>query len=208
MAPPGAALKGDKVNINIIEHDYKWAYGATTRPRTDKLILHHTAAVQASPEQIHAVHIGNGWRGIAYNFYVRKDGSIHRGREELAQGGHTADHNATSIGICFEGNFELEDMPEAQVKGGRELIAYLRQRYGELPIFRHRDLNATACPGARFPFEEITRPEQTELSDPTVQFYRVQVGAFTKLDNAEAQLRALRQAGFEGYIFAERGNSL
>ena len=155
--------------MTIIEHTYDWAYGPTFRQRTDLFVLHHAAAPTASPDDIHRWHLAQGWRGIAYNFYIRKDGSVYRGREEDAQGGHTLDYNATSIGICFEGNFENETMGAAQIKSGRELLAYLREKYGDEPVKRHSDLNATACPGKNFPFLEITEggvdPEPLPVDD-------------------------------------------
>ncbi len=93
--------------MNIIEERYNRAYGATIRPKTTHLILHH-AAGNGSAEDIHRYHLGLGWRGIAYHFYVRKDGSVYRGREENAVGGHTSGWDGTALGICFEGNFESE----------------------------------------------------------------------------------------------------
>jgi len=141
--------------MNIIEQQYNWAYGPTLRRGTNLIVLHHAAATSASPEDIHRWHLMQGWRGIAYHFYIRKDGSVYRGREENVQGGHTLNFDATSIGICFEGNFENEGMREQQIDAGAELLAYLRENYGNLPVMRHCDLNATACPGRNFPFSEL-----------------------------------------------------
>jgi len=38
---------------------------------------------------------------------------------------------------------------------GFEVIAYLLGKYGALPIRRHKDVDATACPGTNYPFNEI-----------------------------------------------------
>ena len=148
----------------IIEQPYSWAYGPTFRRGTDLIVLHHTAAPSATPEDVHRWHLIQGWRGIAYHFFIRKDGSVYRGREENAQGGHTLNFNATSIGICFEGNFENEGMGEPQLEAGLELLAYLRELYGDLPVTRHCDLNATACPGKNFPFQELLNAGGHDLS--------------------------------------------
>ena len=45
---------------------------------------------------------------------VRKDGSVYRGRREDTVGAHAYGYNSTSIGICAEGNFEVDIMGEAQ----------------------------------------------------------------------------------------------
>ena len=185
--------------MNIIEKTYNWAYGATARTRTEIIIIHH-AAGNGSPDDIHRIHLGNGWRGMAYNFYIRKDGAVYRGREEWACGGHTTDYNSNSIGICFEGNFEFDQMSEAQKLAGIELLAYIRGKYGNLPVYRHGQLNATACPGRNFPFDAIVNGSVAPpvLPKPDSPIYRVrkawndiesQIGAFLELDKAKFAAR-------------------
>lgn len=197
----GNGTKKEDDTLNIIQPNYKWAYGATRRTKTDYIVLHHVGAKGSfAPEQIHAVHLKKGWRGIGYNFYVRKDGTIYHGREENAAGGHTLNYNQVSIGICFEGNFETETMPEAQLKAGKALLAYLRPKYPNAKIVRHRDLNATACPGKNFPFAKMT------VTDPAVTndtIYRVQVGAFFNKKNAENLMAELTAKGYKPYITTE-----
>lgn len=141
--------------LNIIETNWQWAYPLTYRNQIDEIILHHAAA-DGSAESVHNYHRSLGWNGIAYNYYVRKDGSIYRGRPENAIGGHTSNHNTRSIGICFEGNFEVEQMGEAQKEAGANLVADILSRYPNIKVLRHRDVDATACPGKYFPFEEVS----------------------------------------------------
>lgn len=141
--------------MNIIEKTYKWAYGLTTRKRTDEIIIHHASAIKCTADDIHSWHLARSWAGIAYHFFVRKDGSIYRGRPEDKIGGHTSGHNSYSIGICFEGNFEKENMPEVQKKAGAELVAYLKNKYKISKVMKHKDYGNTDCPGKNFPFNEI-----------------------------------------------------
>ena len=198
-------LKKDGDILNIIEPNYKWAYGATIRNKTDYIVLHHVGANGSfTPEQIHAEHLRKGWRGIGYNFYVRRDGTIYRGREENAAGGHTEGYNNASIGICFEGNFEVETMPDAQKKAGQELIAYLTTKYPSAKVVRHKDLNATACPGKNFPFAEIITPPKNEPAKPADgTIYRVQVGAFSTEENATRLKAELESKGYKPFIVKE-----
>ena len=144
--------------MNIIKPTYKWAYALTQRPQTTHLIIHHVAAESATAEGIHAYHLSLGWAGIAYHFLVRKDGSVYAGRPIDKQGGHTVGMNHSSIGICFEGNFDTEYMTETQLKAGQELIAYIVGLYPSIIITRHGDFNATACPGKNFPFGAMVNP--------------------------------------------------
>ena len=113
------------------------------------IVVHHTASTaKETVEQIHNFHINNnGWAGIGYHFYIRKDGTIYRGRPEKYVGAHCENYNSVSIGICLEGNFEIEQPTEKQLTSLSELIQYLKKKYGNVQIVGHRDLNATACPG-------------------------------------------------------------
>ena len=118
------------------------------------IILHH-AAIDGDVVSIHNYHRDvNGWAGIGYHYYVTKDGVIWYGRPEAWLGAHTSGFN-DRLGICAEGDFEEEAMPAVQQNAIVQLIAYLESKYGKLEITRHRDHDATACPGAKYPFEAI-----------------------------------------------------
>jgi N-acetyl-anhydromuramyl-L-alanine amidase AmpD len=95
-----------------------------------------------------------GWTGIGYNYYVRKDGNIYRGRPEEVAGAHTEGYNDKSIGICFEGNFETETMSEKQLEAGIWLIKDILTRYN-VPIAPHKNFANTACPGRNFPLARM-----------------------------------------------------
>ena len=114
--------------MQIIETTYKWAGTLARRSATRRIILHHAAAVTCTPQQVHQWHLANGWSGIGYHFFVRKDGSVYRGRPEDTVGAHAGNNNYDSIGVCFEGSFDREEMPAAQKQAGMELVAYLKSR--------------------------------------------------------------------------------
>lgn len=159
--------------MNIIETNLSFG-SLSKRTETTEIYCHHAATKKCSAEQIHSWHKGFGWPGIGYHYLVRKDGSIERGRPEDTVGAHAAGHNSYSIGICFEGNFEIEEMPEAQKKAGKELIAYLKAKYKIDKVLRHRDVNATACPGKNFPFEEIA----SALAENNIVQYRAHLQTY------------------------------
>lgn len=150
--------------MNIRDAKLVFAYNPGVRQSTDYIILHHAAA-DGTAEDVHRYHKDvNKWAGIAYHFYVDKLGCITKGRELDWNGGHTENYNRNSVGVCFEGNFEENEMNAAQLAAGRELIAYLRGIYPDAEIVKHGELNATACPGKHFPMEEMLRSED-EPSD-------------------------------------------
>lgn len=141
--------------MDIIDTNLAFRGSMANRSRTNRIIIHHAEASTCSAEDIHRWHLANGWSGAGYHFLVRKDGSIYRLRPEGKVGAHSAGSNSDSIGICFEGSYNSETMPQAQVDAGRELVAYLKDKYGISKIQRHRDVCDTDCPGANFPFDAI-----------------------------------------------------
>lgn len=152
----------------------------TNRSRTDMCILHHTACSVASPEDIHRWHLANGWSGAGYNLYVRKDGTVYELRPIECVGAHAQGYNSISVGVCFEGNFEEEEMTAEQVESGKEVCNYVRGLYGDIPFYGHRDVNSTSCPGSNFQFDEIVygapqpspepQPQPTPSGDDKIVF--------------------------------------
>lgn len=147
--------------MNIIETNLKFK-SMSKRQSTDRLILHHSACSNCTAEQIHQWHLNNGWEGAGYHFLVRKDGNVYRLRPEEYIGAHAYGSNYNSIGICAEGNFENETMPEAQKNSLTELVSYLKGKYGISKVLKHSDVNNTACPGKNYPFNEIVNGKVEE----------------------------------------------
>lgn len=141
--------------MEIIDVTYRWSGTLAKRAATRRIILHHAAAKTCTAQQIHQWHLSNGWAGIGYHFFVRKDGTIYRGRPEDTVGAHAGNNNYDSIGVCFEGSFDKETMNDVQRQAGATLVAYLKEKYGITTVQRHSDVNATGCPGDGFPFDAI-----------------------------------------------------
>ena len=140
--------------MKIIESNLSFG-SMSRRSRTTRIILHHAEASSCTVQDVHRWHKNNGWAGIGYHFFVRKDGSVYRGRPEGTVGAHASGSNSDSIGICFEGTYMTETMPAAQKAAGKELVAYLENKYGISKVQAHRDVCATSCPGTNFPFSDI-----------------------------------------------------
>lgn len=127
------------------------------RSKTDTIIVHHTASKTASVFDINTWHRNKGWLGIGYNYYIRKDGSIYQGRPENMIGSHAQGWNSRSIGICLEGNFMEENPTDKQIESLSWLISDIESRRGKLNILRHKDVNATSCPGDNFSLSSIKK---------------------------------------------------
>lgn len=151
--------------MKIIEETYKWSGSFGERNRTEEIIIHHRAG-NGTVQSLHCEHVANGWVGIGYHFYVRKDGSIYRGRPLNAVGAHCVGRNATSVGVCFEGNYQAEKtMPKAQSESGKQLISYLKGIFPYAEIIKHKDCITTLCPGKYFPFDDIVKEDKITVQE-------------------------------------------
>ena len=126
--------------------------------RTITLIICHCSAVRpdqtSSVAQIDSWHRQRGWKlGIGYHYVIRRDGEIEPGRPEWMIGAHCVNHNAHSIGVCYEGGLDIRGQPAdtrtpAQKAAMRQLLEDLHRRYPRAFILGHRDLNPLKdCPG-------------------------------------------------------------
>jgi len=141
--------------VTVLNAGLKFTKPLQKRSRTDYIALHHAAASTASVEAVHNWHLQRGFSGIGYHYYIRKDGTVYRGRPEDAIGAHVYGYNSVSIGVCAEGDYTKETMPAPQKEALISLVKDLKKRYPNARIVGHKDLVATACPGNNFPLEEM-----------------------------------------------------
>ncbi|WP_251861029.1 N-acetylmuramoyl-L-alanine amidase [Clostridium sp. Marseille-Q2269] len=134
-------------NLNFRSMDYG------NSPNT--IVLHHAEDSKCTIQDIHSWHLNNGWSGCGYHYFVRKDGSIYKGRPDNAIGAHCPGMNDHSIGICAEGAYMSETMPQAQKNAIIELGKYLKDKYGITKVGGHREYYSTDCPGTKYPLGDI-----------------------------------------------------
>ena len=125
-------------------------------PREIKLLVIHCSATRCNVsfpvERLRECHLQRGFRDIGYHFYITRDGEIHRGRALEKVGAHCRNHNAHSVGVCYEGGLDANGKPKdtrtLEQKGA--LLALLRELKRQFPkalIVGHRDLNPMkGCP--------------------------------------------------------------
>ena len=129
--------------------------------RTITMIVIHCSAVR--PSQTSSAAQIDTWHrrdnhcklGIGYHYVVRRDGEIEPGRPEWMTGAHCRNHNAHSIGVCYEGGLDIRGQPadtrtQAQKASLRRLLEELHSRYPQAVIVGHHDLNPQKdCPCIR-----------------------------------------------------------
>ncbi|SFU29121.1 N-acetylmuramoyl-L-alanine amidase [Clostridium sp. DSM 8431] len=149
--------------IDIKNIDYKLGNDIEVGNKPKTLIIHHTAANGLTPDNINEDHKSKGYGGIGYHFYIRKDGSIYRGRPEDYIGAHTIGRNYDSIGICVEGNFEDDVLPTEEERSLILLSADMVIKYNISDIIGHRDAYQTLCPGENISIEDIKEKVKEEI---------------------------------------------
>ena len=173
--------------MEIIKTNLKQNGALTYSNVPNKIVLHNADASNCTVEDINQWHLENGWTMIGYHYYVRKDGSIYKGRPDNAIGSHCKGSNTGSIGICFEGRYMTETMPQEQYNSGIELIKYLFNKYGSMPIYGHKDLFSTDCPGKNFPLDDFKQLKAKESKGEWIKqdgkwWYKHSDGSYTKQD--------------------------
>ncbi len=159
--------------MKIIEETYKWKPGVKFSPNVpDTIVIHHAGSKSCTAQEIHRWHLDRGWIGFAYHYFIRKDGTIHHGRQENQRGGHLLGaENINTVGICLEGCYTdyiakgqvltEKIVPESQLKALIELCMDIKSRWAIKAIKKHSDYSSAQqakkdCPGRYFPWEQFT----------------------------------------------------
>lgn len=125
------------------------------RPVT-RIFLHCSASDRPEHDSaavIDAWHKANGWAGIGYHYFIRKDGTLELGRDiekvPAAQGGH----NTGTIAICLHG-LAIDKFTSAQFSTLRGLCGQIDRAYsGGVTFHGHCEVSAKSCPV--FVYEDI-----------------------------------------------------
>jgi len=135
------------------------------RDTTTSIILHHSQVSSPhSVEDIHKWHQNKGWAGIGYHYFIAKDGEVYEGRPRETVGAHTRGQNQESIGICFEGNFDIEELSKQQEVSAVKLLTGLSLAYSSAKLRRHSDfIHTKSCPGKKFPFNHLLQRVTTTI---------------------------------------------
>jgi N-acetylmuramoyl-L-alanine amidase len=185
--------------------DTIWVHCAATRPEwmADKPLADKV-------REITRWHIKRGFSTGGYHWYIDRDGSRAKGRDESTPGAHVAGHNTGSIGICLLGGFGSNEndafekhYTPAQDRALRKLIEEISSRTPIRRIRGHNEVAAKACPGFQVSRWLAHKPAKPTLKESTtVQASAVQiasgggaaVAAVSALDGT-AQIVALVFAG-------------
>jgi hypothetical protein len=123
------------------------------KSKVEYIVLHHAEATQCTWQDINAWHKQNGWSCAGYNEIIAKNGDVYVLRGDSI-GAHTKGYNSNSYGICLEGDYSKEQMPQEQYNSLVARLKFHIERF-KAKIVRHSDLNSSECPGKNFPFTQL-----------------------------------------------------
>ena len=122
-------------------------------PKPQYIVIHHGGGdwgfsqVDESHRQKWGFKSSLGYY-IGYHKFIGYDGRLYIARQDNEQGAHTVEvnrpgfWNKNSVGICLQGNLEVEEPTESQLQTlKRELDKY------DIPIKMHKEIVPTLCPG-------------------------------------------------------------
>lgn len=125
----------------------------------NRITIHHegeyldpnaNAAEKIKKTQTWCMGPDRNWADIPYHFLIDLDGNIYEGRNVYTAGetNTTYDPSGHLLLTCM-GNFEEQELPEAQLNALIKLAAYCCKKYQIDPetIKGHKDYAETLCPG-------------------------------------------------------------
>jgi N-acetylmuramoyl-L-alanine amidase len=132
------------------------------------LIIHHSAGKPTDTvADIDQEHRKRGWLMIGYHFVIEREGVhgfLKAARPDAMTGAHCGvnKYNREGLGLCVAGYFHpgsplSEKMQERLYLDVLGAVLHICKKY-RIPakhVLGHRDVKATACPGAWFPLQRL-----------------------------------------------------
>jgi len=113
------------------------------------LVVHCSATKEGKDldvEDIDRMHKRRGWSGVGYNYVIKLDGEIQKGRDLEKIPAHVKGFNRNSIGICYIGGLDENGKPsDTRTDKQKEALLFklltLKRLFPYAKIVGHRDLS-------------------------------------------------------------------
>ncbi len=164
--------------------------------------VHHTATHSTdntkSPKRLlsyQRYHQDNkGWADLAYHLFIDLEGNVYAGRDIGCVGDTATNYDPSGhLLIVLEGNFEKQPVSTKALDRLVELVTWGAKTYSvdSDKIRAHRDLAATACPGASL----YAKLQDGTLDARVRSFDTGEEPTFRMLSQVEGQARIQRIVG-------------
>jgi hypothetical protein len=125
------------------------------------IVIHHSAVSrEKNSDQFEAnnnYHKSKGFPKSSFGYYlgyhyeISPSGKLRYARAEGEMGAHTVGLNECSIGVCLDGNFDIELPTKEQEEQLRMLLFEFKNNYPKAKIVYHRQFAIKTCPGKLIP---------------------------------------------------------
>ena len=105
------------------------------------IVINHTAAPPITPLQTIAAAFHRRLPGILYQFFIASNGAIYQTQPLMEVVDGKVPYIAQAINIGFAGEFNDDIPTPAQIKSGRQLIAWLMEEFPQLTLASIRGVN-------------------------------------------------------------------
>lgn len=114
-----------------------------------RVVIHCSATKETSDysfEQLERDHKARGFDECGYSYYIRKDGTVHEGREIGKRLAHATGFNTNAIAICYEGGLDSSGKPKdtrtpQQKQALLNIILFCKTVWPNASVLGHRDLS-------------------------------------------------------------------
>lgn len=98
---------------------------------------------------------GNGWKWVGYHFFIRKDGTIEKGRSLEIKPAAQGKDNPATIAICLSGGQygKADFFTQEQFESLRKFCEEINQAYYKITFHGHCEVSEKECPV--FDYKEI-----------------------------------------------------
>jgi hypothetical protein len=116
-----------------------------------RVFLHCSASDRPEHDDISVIrswHIGSPrfWDDVGYHYFIKRDGTIQKGRNLEKTPAAQAGHNTGTIAICLHG-LEKDRFSQAQFDSLRFLCALINNLYkGGVTFHGHCEVSSKSCP--------------------------------------------------------------
>ena len=95
------------------------------------IIFHCSASDKREHDDVSVMrrwHKRKGWSDVGYHYFIKKDGTIQKGRPIERTGAHVRGANRHTVGVCFHG---LNHFTKAQMKAMHKVIEIIEDKVGK-----------------------------------------------------------------------------
>lgn len=174
------------------------------------LFFHCSASDRPEHDDVSVIrdwHVrGNGWADVGYHFYIKRDGTIQRGRAlESTPAAQGNGFNAGTIAVCLGGLTKSQFTP-AQFEAGYSIVRAIVDAYEsrgvKIRVRGHREVYPKECPvfdyrrafGLDAEGHPVGRPDFSVQSDAPASSGGRGIELYLMVPNRSAEVKALQES--------------